>query len=225
MPYRKVVFDKVVWFLYTGNLEFRDLSLTDLLQLEYVLNLMLLETASEGTSEYIKQSSQNGGLTLVETIKALDLTYEYGLETSKLSLLNFLRDNLSETSELPEFLELPSKILKDLLLVKTTEADSYERLKALQTWRQEEGNDLDALQISLIRDSLDLKHFTTQDLVGIVRKSDLFPQDLIIEALTEVIKSKDESLAVMSAKVTNLELQVSFKLKCFDFYIKFFNKK
>ena len=213
MPYRKVVFDKVVWFLYTGNLEFRDLSLTDLLQLEYVLNLMLLETASEGTSEYIKQSSQNGGLTLVETIKALDLTYEYGLETSKLSLLNFLRDNLSETSELPEFLELPSKILKDLLLVKTTEADSYDRLKALQTWRQEEGNDLDALQISLIRDSLDLKHFTTQDLVGIVRKSDLFPQDLIIEALTEVIKSKDESLAVMSAKVTNLELQVFFQAK------------
>ena len=213
MPYRKVVFDKVVWFLYTGNLEFRDLSLTDLLQLEYVLNLMLLETASEGTSEYIKQSSQNGGLTLVETIKALDLTYEYGLETSKLSLLNFLRDNLSETSKLPEFLELPSKILKDLLLVKTTEADSYERLKALQTWRQEEGNDLDALQISLIRDSLDLKHFTSQDLVGIVRKSDLFPQDLIIEALMEVIKSKDESLAVMSAKVTNLELQVFFQAK------------
>ena len=106
MPYRKVVFDKVVWFLYTGNLEFRDLSLTDLLQLEYVLNLMLLETASEGTSEYIKQSSQNGGLTLVETIKALDLTYEYGLETSKLSLLNFLRDNLSETSKLPEFLSM-----------------------------------------------------------------------------------------------------------------------
>ena len=213
MPYRKVVFDKVVWFLYTGNLEFRDLSLTDLLQLEYVLNLMLLETASEGTSEYIKQSSQNGGLTLVETIKALDLTYEYGLETSKLSLLNFLRDNLSETSELPEFLELPSKILKDLLLVKTTGADSYDRLKALQTWRQEEGNDLDSLQISLIRDSLDLKHFTTQDLVGIVRKSDLFPQDLIIEALMEVIKSKDESLAVMSAKVTNLELQVFFQAK------------
>ena len=213
MPYRKVVFDKVVWFLYTGNLELRDLSLTDLLQLEYVLNLMLLETASEGTSEYIKQSSQNGGLTLVETIKALDLTYEYGLETSKLSLLNFLRDNLSETSELPEFLELPSKILKDLLLVKTTEADSYERLKALQTWRQEEGNDLDALQISLIRDSLDLKHFTSQDLVGIVRKSDLFPQGLIIEALMEVIKSKDESLAVMSAKVTNLELQVFFQAK------------
>ena len=213
MPYRKVVFDKVVWFLYTGNLEFRDLSLTDLLQLEYVLNLMLLETASEGTSEYLKQSSQNGGLTLVETIKALDLTYEYGLETSKLSLLNFLRDNLSETSELPEFLELPSKILKDLLLVKTTEADSYDRLKALQTWRQEEGNDLDSLQISLIRDSLDLKHFTSQDLVGIVRKSDLFPQDLIIEALMEVIKSKDESLAVMSAKVTNLELQVFFQAK------------
>ena len=213
MPYRKVVFDKVVWFLYTGNLELRDLSLTDLLQLEYVLNLMLLETASEGTSEYIKQSSQNGGLTLVETIKALDLTYEYGLETSKLSLLNFLRDNLSETSELPEFLELPSKILKDLLLVKTTEADSYDRLKALQTWRQEEGNDLDALQISLIRDSLDLKHFTSQDLVGIVRKSDLFPQGLIIEALMEVIKSKDESLAVMSAKVTNLELQVFFQAK------------
>ena len=213
MPYRKVVFDKVVWFLYTGNLEFRDLSLTDLLQLEYVLNLMLLETASEGTSEYLKQSSQNGGLTLVETIKALDLTYEYGLETSKLSLLNFLRDNLSETSELPEFLELPSKILKDLLLVKTTGADSYDRLKALQTWRQEEGNDLDALQISLIRDSLDLKHFTTQDLVGIVRKSDLFLQDLIIEALMEVIKSKDESLAVMSAKVTNLELQVFFQAK------------
>ena len=213
MPYRKVVFDKVVWFLYTGNLEFRDLSLTDLLQLEYVLNLMLLETASEGTSEYLKQSSQNGGLTLVETIKALDLTYEYGLETSKLNLLNFLRDNLSETSELPEFLELPSKILKDLLLVKTTEADSYDRLKALQTWRQEEGNDLDSREISLIRDSLDLKHFTSQDLVGIVRKSDLFPQDLIIEALTEVIKSKDESLAVMSAKVTNLELQVFFQAK------------
>ena len=213
MPYRKVVFDKVVWFLYTGNLEFRDLSLTDLLQLEYVLNLMLLETASEGTSEYLKQSSQNGGLTLVETIKALDLTYEYGLETSKLNLLNFLRDNLSETSELPEFLELPSKILKDLLLVKTTSGDSYDRLKALQTWRQEEGNDLDSREISLIRDSLDLKHFTSQDLVGIVRKSDLFPQDLIIEALTEVIKSKDESLAVMSAKVTNLELQVFFQAK------------
>ena len=56
MPFLKNVFDKVVMYLYTGSLEFRDLSLSSLLQLEHVLDLMMLETAGQQPGQYIRHS-------------------------------------------------------------------------------------------------------------------------------------------------------------------------
>ena len=206
MPYQKTVFDQVILFLYTGNLQFSPLSLAELLQLENVLSLMMLENAVKETRDYVSHSTRQGGFTLAEATKALDLTYEFALETSKQNLLNFLNENLSETSKLVEFLQLPSKILKDLLV--KTKCLSYHRLSGLVSWLEEEGNSLEAEDIQSLRDSFSLQHFSAHDLVGLVRKSNIFSPDLIIEALSNVIKKKDESLALMTARVTSLELQV-----------------
>ena len=48
MPYSKVVLDKVVVYLYTGLMDFEDLTLESLLDLMDLLNLMNL------TSEFFK---------------------------------------------------------------------------------------------------------------------------------------------------------------------------
>ena len=116
MPHQKIVFDKVILFLYTGNLQFTPLSLAELLQLENMLSLMMLETALEATGDFITHTTRQGGFTLAEIIKSVALTYQFALETSKESLLIFLNENLIETSRLAEFVQLPSKIVKDLLM-------------------------------------------------------------------------------------------------------------
>ena len=198
MPYLKIVFDHVISFLYSGKMEFGDLSLAELLQLETLVRLMMLEAASEATSQYIAHSTTHSGFTLAETIKAMDLTYVYALDTSKQNLLRFLNENLRETCQLSEFLQLPVWIMKDLML-KTSGSLPYDRLSALVCWLEEEGNAMEPEDITTIRDTFHLSHFSTKDILGLVRKSNIFSQDLIIEALSNVIKTKDESLAVMTA--------------------------
>ena len=207
MPQQKIVFDKVIMFLYTGSLQFSSLSLAELLQLENMLNLMMLETAAQATGHYIAHTTRQIGFTLAEITKSVDLTYEFALETSKQSLLNYLSENLRETSTLAEFVQLPSKIAKDLLMKPLCHPS--QRLRALVCWLQEEGNDLEPEDIPSLRETFPLQDFSTPDILGLVRKSNIFPPDMIIEALANVIKSKEESLAVMTARNAGLEFEVT----------------
>ena len=207
MPHQKIVFDKVILFLYTGNLQFTPLSLAELLQLENMLSLMMLETALEATGDFITHTTRQGGFTLAEIIKSVALTYQFALETSKESLLIFLNENLIETSRLAEFVQLPSKIVKDLLM--KLHSHSYHRLSALVCWLEEEGNALEPEDVPTLRDTFDLQQFSTPAILGLVRKSNIFPADQIIEALGNLIKTKDESLALMTARVNSLEIEVT----------------
>ena len=86
---------------------------------------------------------------------------------------------------------------------------SYHRLSALVCWLEEEGNALEPEDVPTLRDTFDLQQFSTPAILGLVRKSNIFPADQIIEALGNLIKTKDESLAVMTARVTSLEIEVT----------------
>ena len=148
LPYTKAVLEKVIVYLYCGELEFHDLDLKPLLDLMELLNLINLSTEFSTVESFTSDNIKKGKFSFSDCLKSLDYSSKLGLKSVGETLLVYLGENLVEFAEIEDVGALSEPMIVRLLQEKGEDSSqTIHRLKILTTWLSV--NSMDA-QVKLV---------------------------------------------------------------------------
>ena len=148
LPYTKAVLEKVIVYLYCGELEFHDLDLKPLLDLMELLNLINLSMEFSTVESFTSDNIKKGKFSISDCLKSLDYSSKLGMKSVGETLLVYLGENLVEFAEIEDVGALSEPMIVRLLQEKGEDSSqTIHRLKILTTWLSV--NSMDA-QVKLV---------------------------------------------------------------------------
>jgi len=111
----KEMLESVKKFLYTGIMDCETLKLKDFLELIHLSLFMKLHELVEAVESLTLTMINDGGFSLKKILKLSSTAEAYGLNKVVSSMLNYLDENISDVSKLPEVQFLSSDFLSQLL--------------------------------------------------------------------------------------------------------------
>ena len=98
LPFTKAVLEKLVRYLYSGQMDCEDMSLQSLLELMGLLNMVNLATELAAVEGLVKDKIKKRKFSLSDCLMALDETSRHGLESVGVVLVSLLADDLGKQS-------------------------------------------------------------------------------------------------------------------------------
>ena len=195
MPYTKTVMEKVVFYLYSGQLKYQDLALGCLLDLMDLLNLTNLHDEFVAVERSTMIKIKRSDFSLSDCLKSLDHCSRLGLETVGEALLTHLGGNFRHFSQDQAVGTLSGDMIARLLYEKMeVESQTIVRFRTLITWLS---FNLEAIMKEELLELFDFDHFTVEELATDVRRSGLYDKDRIIERMEQLHR---ETRTEMEAK-------------------------
>ena len=124
----KIIMEKIISYLFSGEMKLHDLSLPDLVKMMSMTSMMMLEDIYDLTKEYVLELIPESGencAALPDLMNSLMLTENFGLEDIKEALVHELFQNLKSLKNIPEvvknseaFKMMSVKLMKEILLYK-----------------------------------------------------------------------------------------------------------
>ena len=189
LPYPKVVLDKMVLYLYSGQLGCDDLSLRALMDLLELFNMMNLPSEYGKVEEYTSDNIKKGKFSLSDGLKCLEDSSKLGLKAVGEALLSHLGGNFSQISQLDEIEVLSQPMMIRLLQEKIEErSQTILRFRTFEKWLFV--NSIDDVVKSDVLEMFDFDDFTFKELNSAVRKSGLYDLDKIMERLQQLYDAK-----------------------------------
>jgi len=197
----KAVMEKIIKFFFSGTVKFYDLSLTQLLELSHMTEMMLLDKFKEEVDFcFLKRIDCRGDDVefLPELIRGLKLADQYNHVDLKDEIMMEIYSGLKVVPKIPEdnsgsFKKLDYKLVKDVFLCGSAPNDrqptAIECLNAFMHWLSSWSNwSITAEQKAEIVESFDFEDFSAEELLTTVRDSELFSVKKIDERVLSFVK-------------------------------------
>lgn len=187
----KAIFGKIIKFLFSGSLQFGDLSFAQLLELSHMSEMILLTKIKVQVDDCINKRVEdlkkqpNKTVMIRENIdlfiSGLKLVEQYKLSTYKPFFIEHLYcglvlvGNPNEVQCSDSFKTLAFNLIKDIFLLRPVWANplrSIERLEAFMVWLS--ANKVTKEETNQIVDSFNFEEFTVEELMTSVRDSGLY---------------------------------------------------
>ena len=104
----KIIMEKIISYLFSGDMELHDLSLPDLVNMMNMTSMMMLEDVLEDVEHYVLEIIPNRGLNyaaLPELVKSLMLAENFKFELVKEYLVSELYINLKDIPDIPDVVQ------------------------------------------------------------------------------------------------------------------------
>ena len=215
----KAIMEKIIKYLFSGDMMLHDFSLTDLLKMLNMTTLMILGDVNDVIQEYVLElipdSGENCG-SIPDLVESLMLAEQFKLGSINDALVCELIRSLRDIPHIPEVVEnsdaftsLPLNLIKKLFLNNDEDSDeeddededwNKETDKRIPTTKEEfdafafwlsvnECSDKDTREIA---NSFNFDDFTAQDLLTDVRRSGLFSIKKIDARVLEILAEKEK---------------------------------
>ena len=122
----KVIMDKIIKYLFSGDMKLHDMSLPDLVKITHMTSMMLLNDVSELIKEYVLEIVPDSAVNcayLPDLLHSLMLAVNFGLDELREALLHELFISLKDVHQIPEvvknseaFKMMSPKLMKEILL-------------------------------------------------------------------------------------------------------------
>ena len=207
--FSKAVMEKIIKFLFSGEVIFNKMCLVDLLELSYISDMMLLTEFKAKVDDYIEDELPKMGFHLPSLILGLKLADQYKLTKIKKRITVELHLKLwripNEVSSSDSFKTLPFKLIKDIFLSRpgSTLPKALHRLKAFEVWLSKCGASEE--QMNEIVQGINFQEFTVEELLTSVRNSGLYSVKKIDDRVLDLIKNKDLLLRDKDLKIEELK--------------------
>ena len=129
----KVVMEKIIKYLFSGDMKLHDLTLPDLLKMLNITSMMMMHDIYADVKEYVLELIPDSGLNcayLPVLVNSLMFAENFGLEEIQEALVQELYVNLKDVPHIPEvvqnseaFKRLPANTLKEILLFEEWEVE------------------------------------------------------------------------------------------------------
>jgi len=205
------VMEKIVKFLFSGEAKFGNLSLSQLVELCHMSDMMILEKMSAEAKDYIKDVINYKSMEkdFTEIISGLQTADQY-LPEVKWWIILTLHFNMLKYTQVGDvngsdsFKTLPFNLIKDVFLLlrlkkvkgkagaSLSPPTAMQKFKAFVLWLSK--NEATEKQKSEIVESINFKEFSVEELMTSVRDSGLYPAKRIDERVLDLSKAKDNLL-------------------------------
>jgi len=224
----KVIMEKIITYLFSGEMKFNDLNLDQLLKLMNMASLMLLDDLFVNLENFIigwlPDSGVNCGF-LPELVSGLMLAKHFKLDAIKDEITFELHKSLKDIPHIPEIVEdslkfkfLPFSLVKDILLynkgewkemVMDSSPSTRQKFDAFVFWLSE--NDCSQQEKKEIVDSFNVDDFTVEELLSEVRLSGLYSISMVSSKALEILHKKDEFLRSQGREINSSKALLSGK--------------
>ena len=184
--FRKDVMEKIIKFLFSGEMTFVQMDLEQLLELTHASDMMLLTKLKEKVEDYVKDevivNNRKNVKFLTELTEGIKVADQYNLtkmkETITVQLYFGLKRIPNDVSSSDSFRTLPFSLIKDIFLFdasslhplqgpRTPMPTTIERTNAFMVWYSK--NEVTEEQKNEIVNSLDFEDFTVEELITSIR--------------------------------------------------------
>lgn len=198
LPYPKAVVEKMIIYLYSGEMEFGDMGLGQLLDLLEFLNLTNLTGEFKYVESYSVEKIKQRNFPFAECLNNLEKSSMMRMEAVGETLMTYLDSYMHRWCELKEVGELSEAMV--IRLNRAYSGQAIYRFRTILTWLAANPQAPD--QKKKFREMFDLNQFSVKHLASVVRTSGLFSADKIIARMEEVLREQQESFDV---DIDNLE--------------------
>ena len=203
----KVTMEKIIKYLFSGAVNFEDLTLPQLLEVSHISDVILLTKFKDQLEDYLrfeKIPSSGEDLTfLSQLLTGLKLADQYNLfaieeciiEELFYSLWGILLSSRNDSFNHDAFKNLSLKLMKKIVLYPKPEANdrkastTKERFDAFILWLS--SNNISDNDKEEIVDGFDFEDFTVEDLLSTVKHSGFYSQKKIDRRVTYMFKTLD----------------------------------
>ena len=190
MPYSKAVLDKIVLYLYSGQLDCDGMSLRALMDLLEIFNLMNLPAEYGKVESYTSDNIKKGKFTLLDCLKYLEVSSKLGLEVVGADLLSHLGRDFIMISQFDEVKTLSQPMLVRLLQEKIEDrSQTIFRFKTFTLWLSVNSM-VDAAKSEVLK-LFNFEDFTFKELNSEVKISGFYPVDKIMDRMEQLYEAKD----------------------------------
>ena len=224
----KNVMEKIINYLFTGDMKLYDFSLTDLLNMMNMTKMMMIDNLFDDIRKFVLNYITDSGVnysSLPELVEGLMLAEQFKLEATKDALVLELFRSLKDIPHIPDVVEnsdaftsLPANLLKDILLhrekiiaIVGVTPTTKQRFDAFVFWLEK--NQCDENERTEIARSFCLSDFNGQELLTDVRRSGLFSIKEIDSKVLEILNSCQQNLVKREAELTAKNDALSKKQK------------
>ena len=211
----KMIMEKIIKYLFCGEMKLHDLLLADLLKMMNMTKMMmlddLLEDVQDFCAKYIEDSGVNLG-TLPELVNGLILAEQFKLEIAKDALVLELFRSLKDIPHTPDvvlnseaFKNLPVNLVKDIFLRDVCGGvipSTKERLDAFVFWLTE--NECSYDDKRRITESFNFDAYTVEELLTDVRSSGLYSVEKIDRRVLEIHQALMDLTLIKGKTLTSL---------------------
>jgi len=192
-------FKHLLRYIYTGNMSLSSLKedlILDILGLAHLYGFQELESS---ISEYLKA---------VLSVRTVCLIYDtaslYQLDTLSTAALVFMDRHALEVLNHESFLGISEIALKQIISRDSFCAAEVDIFRAVSAWSKSNPN----LDVQPILSEIRLSLFTINDLLKVVRPTDLMPADVLLDAIQSRTESRDTELRYRGYKMPNENVAV-----------------
>jgi len=185
-------FKNLLKYIYTGHISlssFKEELILEILSLAHQYGFIELETS---ISDYLKATLNIKTVCLIYDTSSL-----FQLNSLEDSALLFMDRNALEVLNHDSFVTLSDAAVKELISRDSFCADEIEIFKAVSRWAKAnpEGD------VSHVLEEIRLSLINIQDLLKVVRPTDLMPADILLDAIQSRTESKDSELRYRGYKM------------------------
>ena len=205
----KAIMEKIVKYLFGGKVKFEDLSLTQLLELSQVSEMMLLSKLKDKLDDYITRGIIKGSGKNAEFLPALIFGLKFADMYNLSSIRSFimlevcqnLEDITNDVASSESLKTLPFNILKEI--VQNPDLSNKQRFETFSVWFSE--NKVTKEDENEILDAIDFEDFTVEELMTSVRNSSLYSGTQIDKRVLELFKNQNSVIEEKDSKIRKLE--------------------
>lgn len=197
------IFKEILNFVWEGVIWFLHMNMQPLLEILETARFLCLDVLVEGVLEHLKGVILDGEMDFKDALLALNFTVENQFTDVSKIFLKFIDQNLSEISRVSEFQDLTETSLKMLLQYEDKVSSEIDRFKAFVKWIENKDDFAEDVKCEILG-WFDLKKFHKRDLTGSVRKSNLYGDSALFDAL-------ELHVNILDSKIENLQVAMEFK--------------
>ena len=204
-PCKKLIMKKILGHLYGGNLTVSGMSWSEVVELLNMLKYLLLQDALDVLVEYLADQVDEGKVSVKESLESLEMAHSLKFEEATIDLVYNITRNRNLGILLRDHSEVIPTLSKELFFKILHSAgcynvDSFKFLLKLLVMNKETLTNKEMREIPQL---FVLEHFDIDDLLGVVRSSNLFRDKDIFEAVKKVHKEVEDKYKDLRSKLRN----------------------
>jgi len=190
------IFQLLLDYIWEGKVDYSDLELQHLLDLLENARMMSLERLVANIQEYLSFILEAGQIDLKEYWTVLDFCSNNGFKDIRTSALKFIDENFNTfCSSKNSFFKLPSEVIFTLLENKNRTVQEIEVFKAVTLWLENQTSPVEDSTRAAMLDLVNLASVTPVDLLRVVRRSGLYTDMDICDAMEKQMNKKQNEVS------------------------------